>query len=1225
MSTQSTPTTSPKTSLMLPFEIKECLEDIIQSYKFNNYILCRNALKNFEHMICPELGSWKILQILTYDNSNNSSSNKSEHVPLAMFPSSSLSSLTLSSSSFSSILLEMISNRNDNGNGNDENLVTVLVPESCRERASNCLLALIQNLKFVTRTRSSMAKEAEAGAEGSRNGVNHDADAAKSVSGELDHEEMQIQNLLCRLFQKYCPIFARRFAPSSKETRKKNNENSNKSSGHNNNKALEEAEEIRFILVQIMSALIEALRACSCSSDCTRMTKKKSNVNTTSSSDTMAMSIGMTGASNILLQSLAKCALLDPYPDLQRESCKLLMQMCQCHAYAFPTVISLGAELLLRSLVGSSVEIVESPLLNFHTDTSRSMEESRMMSFLTIDDDDAEGDASNEVSDPDGLLKQQQQNVNVLSSLSMPMPGSGSNTFNSKDSLLHHRHAKTRILALEALAEVMRCFSANSNASESVPVSSPRGDNDGDDDRSKSDDNVNNANATHHSDDAEVQLRVQNNGNPSKVWGDTFVNKLMSQVLPNLETVAPYDKSASVRIALVKTVSDLLCLTFQFQFYNLPLEGDVSNEATRSAIRTRTTAMSRLIVLFIMGLSDDSDKIATNAALLCMDKVVPHMSQWLGKDYGFGCGFSKNDDAVRSLLVPFAREIVDMLLANIAGIIAVDHKQRHLDSLAFVVSRLISAQGCTEYGSLWEYSRVMKVIIVLCKSFSSDEKEIFRSAMKCANALGGNVDSRGVALTIVLSSIRGDIASGGNNIGDKIEMSARTSIIISSPNQCAAALYFLSGLLRGGSSQAETETPAKGISGAFESSLVEISSTMVHERLLQYLHVSPRQFAYSLLDICGAVIDLIISSGQSCDGNYVAGNSAIQDTLLCCIYLLSCGVTKAGAMRLLDSFAQGLTGVKDVSQLLDIYFDDLFELITKELHEPTGAVWEFGDINVKAFDSLLRTCHGETIGHKMGKIGPILESHLSGEAISSLTTAPSSESKEDVQLIFQTKLFIMALVQSIVSNPDLPKKYVQPFAEALLTNAVIPNLVWQVGSHASALRKLSAAVLLSILQGGTSTLTICKLCPELLPILKSTLGDDDGIIRELVSVSLSKIFEALPAVLGEQAIDKLYPELMRGLDDGNENVRFASCDALRNFLRCAPAANYRGTAIEYMVENLFVHLDDPNPGLQEKVYAALVAAVSVDPAVVAKNAEASIFSHRHSKYCKKLLNLACDK
>eukprot|EP01083_Nonionella_stella_P133223 404991_1 len=219
----------------------------------------------------------------------------------------------------------------------------------------------------------------------------------------------------------------------------------------------------------------------------------------------------------------------------------------------------------------------------------------------------------------------------------------------------------------------------------------------------------------------------------------------------------------------------------------------------------------------------------------------------------------------------------------------------------------------------------------------------------------------------------------------------------------------------------------------------------------------------------------------------------------------------------------------------------------------------------------------------------------------------------------------MALVQSIVSNPDLPKKYVQPFAEALLMNAVIPNLVWQVGSHASALRKLSSAVLFSILQGGTSTVTICKLCPELLPILKSTLGDDDGMIRELVSVSLSKIFEALPAVLGEQAIDKLYPELMKGLDDSNENVRFASCEAMRNFLRCAPAANYRGTAIEYMVENLFVHLDDPNPDLQEKVYGALVAAVSVDSAVVAKNAEASIFSHRNSKYCKKLLNLACEK
>eukprot|EP00553_Chaetoceros_curvisetus_P011478 CAMPEP_0204635324 /NCGR_PEP_ID=MMETSP0717-20131115/31310_1 /ASSEMBLY_ACC=CAM_ASM_000666 /TAXON_ID=230516 /ORGANISM="Chaetoceros curvisetus" /LENGTH=220 /DNA_ID=CAMNT_0051654043 /DNA_START=18 /DNA_END=680 /DNA_ORIENTATION=+ len=220
----------------------------------------------------------------------------------------------------------------------------------------------------------------------------------------------------------------------------------------------------------------------------------------------------------------------------------------------------------------------------------------------------------------------------------------------------------------------------------------------------------------------------------------------------------------------------------------------------------------------------------------------------------------------------------------------------------------------------------------------------------------------------------------------------------------------------------------------------------------------------------------------------------------------------------------------------------------------------------------------------------------------------------------------MALVESIVSDPGLSKRHLHLFAEQLVTSAIIPNLIWQSGSHASVLRKLASAVLFSVVYSDEAIrFIICKLAPKLLPVLKSNLSDDDSSIRELITSSLARIFEIMPAVLGEQAIDQLYPELMKGLDDSCESVRFASCDALKHFLSCGPAANYNGTAIEYMVENLFLHMDDPNPAMQERVYNTLVASIAIDKDAVTKVARVSMTSHRTPKYCKKILSLVDDE
>ena len=112
----------------------------------------------------------------------------------------------------------------------------------------------------------------------------------------------------------------------------------------------------------------------------------------------------------------------------------------------------------------------------------------------------------------------------------------------------------------------------------------------------------------------------------------------------------------------------------------------------------------------------------------------------------------------------------------------------------------------------------------------------------------------------------------------------------------------------------------------------------------------------------------------------------------------------------------------------------------------------------------------------------------------------------------------------------------------------------------------------------------------------------------------------MPRVLGMEAVHQLYPDLVKLLDDNSDVVRNAACEAIKQFLSCAPIKNYQGTAIEYMVENLFIHMDDPDKTFQRKVYEVILNAIPVNSEVVNRNAIASLSSQHSSEFCKMLRN-----
>ena len=118
------------------------------------------------------------------------------------------------------------------------------------------------------------------------------------------------------------------------------------------------------------------------------------------------------------------------------------------------------------------------------------------------------------------------------------------------------------------------------------------------------------------------------------------------------------------------------------------------------------------------------------------------------------------------------------------------------------------------------------------------------------------------------------------------------------------------------------------------------------------------------------------------------------------------------------------------------------------------------------------------------------------------------------------------------------------------------------------------------------------------------------------------IFRALPGALGDQPVAELYPSLLKRLDDSSDDVRYAVCKAFRSFFGSAPVTAFRGTCIDYTLDQLFVHLDDMDPAIQAQVFEVIKATVPIDAPRVAKKATGMRAAHRSPKYLDQLIELA---
>ncbi|CAK4191681.1 unnamed protein product [Aphanomyces euteiches] len=260
---------------------------------------------------------------------------------------------------------------------------------------------------------------------------------------------------------------------------------------------------------------------------------------------------------------------------------------------------------------------------------------------------------------------------------------------------------------------------------------------------------------------------------------------------------------------------------------------------------------------------------------------------------------------------------------------------------------------------------------------------------------------------------------------------------------------------------------------------------------------------------------------------------------------------------------------------------------------------------LETLGELAKACHvdEEACGDQVHLIVPIILAHLD----------PSKE--PDVRLAF------LALLETMLGNELIAQSF-QPFASSMLVKGITPNIVWQSGKVAATVRKVAMASTYTLLrQGLANQPALFESAPQMLPVLKSCLDDTDAKTRQLVCLSLQHLFVALPNALGEEPVSQLYHDILKRLDDSNDLVRKAACATYITFLRAAPRSHFRGTIIDYTMDALFVHLDDPDPEIQAAVFDVLRETFSVDPELLGKKAREHRTRHRSPYYCDQLIAL----
>jgi len=216
----------------------------------------------------------------------------------------------------------------------------------------------------------------------------------------------------------------------------------------------------------------------------------------------------------------------------------------------------------------------------------------------------------------------------------------------------------------------------------------------------------------------------------------------------------------------------------------------------------------------------------------------------------------------------------------------------------------------------------------------------------------------------------------------------------------------------------------------------------------------------------------------------------------------------------------------------------------------------------------------------------------------------------------ELKVRYFILLSEYFSNNQNLYQYIEDlhkFVSTILEELIIPALIWTAGRAAEAIRTAAVCCLCAILQNkiinpdekneineadssanreneeSRTSITVEQfpsIFDKIVPVLVS-LVDDKAKKTRLYSMRaiclLISVGQKL-SCLNDQYIHSTYPVILKRLDDGCDDIRYAAVEALVDVWNAAPD-NYDiivcRSHVDALYTTMIIHLDDPEPRFQE--------------------------------------------
>ena len=218
------------------------------------------------------------------------------------------------------------------------------------------------------------------------------------------------------------------------------------------------------------------------------------------------------------------------------------------------------------------------------------------------------------------------------------------------------------------------------------------------------------------------------------------------------------------------------------------------------------------------------------------------------------------------------------------------------------------------------------------------------------------------------------------------------------------------------------------------------------------------------------------------------------------------------------------------------------------------------------------------------------------------------ESEKDIEI----RMDMILLLDKIICQKELFEQ-IKNYVEFILPEILFPSMAWRVGRPNYKVRKAAVVDMIHMYQNNLITPEISvKFFSDFLSNFKTSLDDDwDGELRYLCIQLVKFYLENTADALKYDHISEMYQILLKRLDDSQDTNRILMADVLILFMKIGKRLNLSTSIYDYIIENSFIHLDDPSDKVRSAIEKYLMEALTLYPQNFLKFVEKNENSFTH--------------